>query len=181
MTNILRKIGNIMLGTSADASEMQEYEELDSEDGDDRDIDSERDKEKKMDNNNKWDNLYNSDRGSWHVTSGGYDSNIINLSTHTQMQVVITYPQEAHDGATICDYIKSNKIVAVNLEDTPHETAQRIADFLSGVAYALDGDIQCVSNRIFIIAPKNVDITGYFKEELKENGLLFSFAQSVGL
>jgi cell division inhibitor SepF len=64
------------------------------------------------------------------------------------------------------------------MENTKHDIAQRVVDFLGGVAYALDGDIQCVSNKIFIIAPKNVDISGHFKEELKANGLLFSFAQT---
>ncbi len=107
-----------------------------------------------------------------------YDSKIVNINTSVQMQVVISYPQTVDEAGSVCDYVKSNKTVVVNLESTKHETAQRIVDFLGGVAYALDGDIQCVSNKIFIIAPKNVDISGHFKEELKANGLLFSFAQS---
>ena len=38
--------------------------------------------------------------------------------------------------------------------------ARRIVDFLSGAVYALDGDIQKVSNGIFVIAPNNVGILG---------------------
>jgi cell division inhibitor SepF len=94
------------------------------------------------------------------------------------MLVVITHPQKVDDAGSICDYIKSGKTVVVNLEDTDFDTAQRVVDFLSGVSYSLDGDIQCVSNKIFILAPRNVDVTGQFKEELKENGFLFSFAQA---
>ena len=51
----------------------------------------------------------------------------------------------------------------MNLSSVQKELAQRIVDFLSGSVYGLDGNIQKVSNDIFIVAPHNVDIMNYVK------------------
>ena len=102
---------------------------------------------------------------------------VLSIHTNVQMQVVISYPETIDEAGSICDYVKANKTVVVNLENVQHEMAQRIIDFLGGVSFALEGDIQNVSSKIFIVAPKNVDISGHFKEELKANGI-FSFKQS---
>ena len=53
--------------------------------------------------------------------------------------------------------------------------AKRIIDFLSGSVYALDGNIQKIADRIFLIAPYNVGIMGGdFKNEIK-NKIVFPF------
>lgn len=108
------------------------------------------------------------------ASSAGVTSRVVSIHGNFQMQVVISYPETIDEASTVCEYIKANKTVVVNLENVKHETAQRIVDFLCGVSYALDGDIQYVSNKIFVLAPSNVDITGQFKEELKSNGIVFS-------
>lgn len=105
-------------------------------------------------------------------------SKVVSIQTNVQLQVVISYPETIDEAGVICDYIKSNKTVVINLDSVKHDAAQRIVDFLGGVVFALEGDIQYVSNKIFVVAPKNVDITGQFKEELKANGLLFNFKTS---
>ena len=97
---------------------------------------------------------------------------VVNIHATTQMKVVVINPEKYDDAQEICDHIKSKKPVVINLELMNGETAQRIIDFLSGAAYALDGDIQKVANNIFIIAPQNVDISGNFKEELKTKGII---------
>ena len=66
------------------------------------------------------------------------------------------------------DILKSRKPIVVNLESVEKNVARRIIDFLSGAVYALDGDIQKVSNGIFIIAPNNVNImSDVIKDEPK--------------
>ncbi len=109
---------------------------------------------------------------------GTSNTQIVSIHTSVQMQVVMGCPQTLEEGGQICDYLRDNKIVIVNLETVPHDMAQRIVDFLGGVSYAIDGDIQSISNKVFIIAPSNVDISGHFKEELKANGILFNFKKS---
>lgn len=106
------------------------------------------------------------------------NSKVVSINTNIQMQVVITYPTDVDDAASACDYIKQNKTCIINLEGVDRANAQRIADFLGGAAYAIDGDIQRVSTDIFIVAPANVNITGEFKEELKANGLILPWVSS---
>lgn len=111
--------------------------------------------------------------------SSSSSTKVVNIHTNVQMQVVISYPKAVDDASHICDYLKDSKTVVVNLEEIDRDECQRIVDFLSGVSYALNGEIQSISTRIFIVAPANVDITGQFKEELKSNSVLFPFVSSV--
>lgn len=48
----------------------------------------------------------------------------------------------------------------LNMEGLDLGLAQRIIDFTSGCCYAIDGNLQKVSNYIFIITPAAVDISG---------------------
>lgn len=113
--------------------------------------------------------------------SGGSSAKVysIHTGTNTQQTVVITYPEGIDDSGYICEYIKSNNTVVVNLDNVKHEMAQRIVDFLSGIVHALEGDIQYISNKIFILAPKNVEITGKIKEELRSGGILATLKTSI--
>ena len=51
--------------------------------------------------------------------------------------------------------------------------SRRLVDFLSGVAYANNGQIKRVANSTFIITPYNVDIMGDLLDELESNGVFF--------
>lgn len=96
---------------------------------------------------------------------------IVNIHSSTQFKIVVMQPESFEDAQDICDHLKNKKPIIVNFEDVEKEAAQRIIDFLSGSVYSLDGDIQKVSNNIFLIAPHNVDIMGDFKDELGGRGV----------
>ncbi|RKD27853.1 cell division inhibitor SepF [Caminicella sporogenes DSM 14501] len=96
---------------------------------------------------------------------------IVNIHTTTQMKVVIYEPNDFEEAPLIVDNLKNRKPVIINLENLEHDLAKKIFDFLNGAVYALDGQIQKVSKGIFILAPNNIDISGNFKEELKNKGI----------
>lgn len=96
---------------------------------------------------------------------------VVNIHSSTQLKVVIMKPEAFEDAQDICEHLKNKKPTIVNLEDIEKESAQRIVDFLCGAVYALDGNIQKVSNNILVIAPYNVDIMGDFKDEFKNKGV----------
>ena len=77
-----------------------------------------------------------------------------------QMKVVVMQPETFEEARDITNHLKGKKPIVVNLEAVEKEVARRIVDFLSGAVYALDGDIQKISNGIFLIAPNNVGILG---------------------
>lgn len=79
-------------------------------------------------------------------------------NSSAQMRVVVMQPESFDEARDITNHLKSRKPIVVNLESVDKAVARRVIDFLSGAVYALDGDIQKISNGIFIIAPNNVDI-----------------------
>ncbi|KAB3533160.1 cell division protein SepF [Alkaliphilus serpentinus] len=96
---------------------------------------------------------------------------VVNIHTKTQMKVVIYEPVSFEEASSIVDSLKNRKPVIINLESVEPDLAKKFFDFLNGAIYAIDGNIQRVSQGIFILAPNNVDISGNIKDELKNKGV----------
>ena len=73
-----------------------------------------------------------------------------------QMQVVC--PQTFDSAPQIADRLLNKCTVVLNLENTNKETSRRLIDFLSGVAYSIDGSIKRIANQAYVITPSNVDV-----------------------
>ena len=73
-------------------------------------------------------------------------------------KMVITQPTCYEDVEEIGAYLKNKKSVIINLENVGKEDARRVLDFLSGATFMIEGTIQKVSNLIYLMAPKNVEI-----------------------
>ena len=82
------------------------------------------------------------------------------------MEVCVIKPTSAEDSREITDTLLANRTVVLNLEGIDVEIAQRILDFTSGSTYAIQGNLQKISQYIFIITPATVDISGDFQEIL---------------
>ncbi len=95
---------------------------------------------------------------------------VVSMTATTQLEVAVLQPAEYEDASEIADRLKAKKAVVVNLEDLTKEDAVKVLDFISGVVYALEGNIQKVSGGIFLIAPYNVSIAGDVRDELKNKG-----------
>ena len=98
---------------------------------------------------------------------------VVNINATTQLQVVLVKPERFDDAATIADQLNEKRTVVLNLESTGKEVSRRLIDFLSGVAYANNGQIKRVATSTFIITPYNVDIMGDLIDELENNGVFF--------
>ena len=97
----------------------------------------------------------------------------VNINATTQLQVVLVKPERFEDASTIADQLNAKRTVVLNLESTGKEVSRRLIDFLSGVAYANNGQIKRVATSTFIITPYNVDIMGDLIDELENNGVFF--------
>lgn len=98
---------------------------------------------------------------------------VVNIHATTQLQVVLVKPEAFEDASTIADHLNNKRTVVLNLESASKDLARRLIDFLSGVAYANNGQIKRVANSTFIITPYNVDIMGDLIDELESNGVYF--------
>ncbi len=93
-------------------------------------------------------------------------SKIMSIPATTRLQVIVVKPEKYSDAAAIADHFKNKKTVVLNLDNTNKEVANRLIDFLGGVAYAADGDLKRIANTTYIIVPVNVDISGDMIESL---------------
>ena len=98
---------------------------------------------------------------------------VVNIHATTQLKVVLVKPERFEDASTIADHLNNKRTVVLNLESTNKEVSRRLVDFLSGVAYANNGQIKRVANSTFIITPYNVDIMGDLLDELEHNGAFY--------
>ena len=98
---------------------------------------------------------------------------VVNIRAATQLQVVLVKPERFEDASSIADHLREKRTVVLNLESTNKEVSRRLVDFLSGVAYANNGQIKRVANSTFIITPYNVDIMGDLLDELENNGAFY--------
>ena len=96
---------------------------------------------------------------------------VVNIHTTTQLQVVLVKPERFEEAASIGDNLNAKRTVVLNLESTNRDIARRLLDFLSGVAYANNGQIKRVANSTYIITPYNVDVMGDLIDELENNGM----------
>lgn len=97
---------------------------------------------------------------------------VVNIHATTQLQVVLVKPEHFEDASTIADHLNAKRTVVLNLEAASKEISRRLIDFLSGVAYANEGQIKKVANCTYIITPYNVGIMGEdLLDELSNSGL----------
>jgi cell division inhibitor SepF len=101
------------------------------------------------------------------------NNKVVNIHTTAQLQVVLVKPERFDDASSIADHLNEKRTVVMNLESTNKDVSRRLVDFLSGVAYANNGQIKRVANSTFIITPYNVDIMGDLLDELENNGFSF--------
>lgn len=76
------------------------------------------------------------------------------------MEVCVIKPTTVDDAREITETLLSGSTVILNLEGLDLEVAQRIIDFTSGATFAINGNLQKISNFIFLVTPTNVDISG---------------------
>lgn len=84
---------------------------------------------------------------------------ILSLHGSRGEEIFIRRPRSREDAPVCADCLRARCPVIVNLKSLDNETALRVFDFLAGVVYAIDGQMEAVGEGIFLLTPKEVDIT----------------------
>jgi len=117
---------------------------------------------------------FNQDKPIVQVEESEKKNKIVNINATTQLEVVLVKPERFDDASGIADQLNNKRTVVLNLESTNKDVARRLVDFLSGVAYANNGQIKRCADKTFIITPYNVGIVGdELLDELENNGFYF--------
>lgn len=113
-------------------------------------------------NNDDYDDDYDEPKSRF---SGGRTNSKV-VPMRRGMEVTMVKPNSMEDSREVCDYLLAGKAVVLNLEGIHMEVAQRIIDFTCGATYSIGGNLQKISNYIFIATPQSVELSGDFQDFL---------------
>jgi cell division inhibitor SepF len=86
------------------------------------------------------------------------------------VRVHLVIPKSFNDAQQIADKFKDSIPVILNLQGVETDLAKRLIDFASGLTYALDGGMQRIADKVFMLTPRNVEISAEERARLIEKG-----------
>jgi cell division inhibitor SepF len=86
------------------------------------------------------------------------------------VRVHLVIPKSFNDAQQVADKFKQSIPVVLNLQNSDNDLAKRLIDFASGLTYALDGGMQRIAHKVFMLTPRNVQISAEERAELIEKG-----------
>ena len=153
---IMEKVWGLLGVEPSEKNEEEETEELDY-----------------IQENDQEENDQEEERKIW-----GRKNKVVPMPQSQQIKMVICQPTTFEQSESICTLLKEKKSIIVNLEYVNKDIARRIVDVVSGAVHALDGNLQKVSNSIFLVAPFNYDITNEMAREEIKNKLSVSWIKN---
>lgn len=85
------------------------------------------------------------------------------------VQVHLVTPRNFNDAQEVADRFKRSIPVILNLQTTGADLSKRLIDFASGLTYALDGGMQKIAEKTFLLTPRNVEVSAEERARLAEN------------
>ncbi len=85
-------------------------------------------------------------------------------------RVHLVIPKSFNDAQDIADKFKDSIPVIVNLQGIDRDLSKRLVDFASGLTYALDGGMQQIADKVFLLTPRNVEVSAEERARLIEKG-----------
>jgi cell division inhibitor SepF len=83
-------------------------------------------------------------------------------------KVSVLEPSSFNDAQNLADRFKRQQPVILNLQNVDGDLSRRMVDFCSGLTYALDGNIQSVANRVFLLTPRDVEVSAEERKRIAE-------------
>jgi len=94
----------------------------------------------------------------------------------SSVRVHLVLPRSFNDAQQIADRFKQGIPVILNLQSADSELSKRLIDFASGLTYALNGGMQRVADKVFLLTPRNVEVSAEQRAQLLERGGFFNQA-----
>ena len=92
------------------------------------------------------------------------------------VRVHLVLPRSFNDAQQIADRFKQSIPVILNLQSADTELSKRLIDFASGLTYALNGGMQRVADKVFLLTPRNVEVSAEQRAQLLERGGFYNQA-----
>ncbi len=94
----------------------------------------------------------------------------VGARTNGDVRVHLVVPKSFNDAQQIADKFKDSIPVILNLQSSDTDLSKRLIDFASGLTYALDGGMQRIADKVFMLTPRNVEISAEERARLIEKG-----------
>ena len=88
----------------------------------------------------------------------------------SQVRVHLVLPRSFNDAQQIADKFKDSVPVILNLQSADTELSKRLIDFASGLTYALDGSMQRVADKVFLLTPRDVEVSAEERARALDTG-----------
>ena len=92
------------------------------------------------------------------------------VAANGDVRVHLVVPKSFNDAQQIADKFKDSIPVILNLQSSDTDLSKRLIDFASGLTYALDGGMQRIADKVFMLTPRNVEISAEERARLIEKG-----------
>lgn len=102
-------------------------------------------------------------------------SKVVPINPTSSSRIKIMRPSDINDSTNVANEVKEGRLVIFDVGHLENEDARRVVDFMSGAAYGVNGKIRRVSEGIFVVAPRNIDITGDTMKEHVKSGMDWNF------
>jgi cell division inhibitor SepF len=86
------------------------------------------------------------------------------------VRVHLVIPKSFNDAQDVADKFKESIPVIINLQGAEADLSKRLIDFASGLTYALDGGMQRIADKVFLLSPRNVEVSAEERARLIEKG-----------
>jgi cell division inhibitor SepF len=97
-------------------------------------------------------------------------------AAHASVRVHLVIPRSFNDAQQVADKFKEGIPVILNLQSSDAELSKRLIDFSSGLTYALEGGMQRVADKVFLLTPRNVEVSAEERARMLERGGFFNQA-----
>jgi cell division inhibitor SepF len=87
-----------------------------------------------------------------------------------EVRVHLVIPKSFNDAQDVADKFKDSIPVIINLQGSETDLSKRLIDFASGLTYALDGGMQRIADKVFLLTPRNVEVSAEERARLIEKG-----------
>jgi cell division inhibitor SepF len=87
-----------------------------------------------------------------------------------EVRVHLVVPKSFNDAQDVADKFKDSIPVIINLQGVEADLSKRLIDFASGLTYALDGGMQRIADKVFLLTPRNVEVSAEERARLIEKG-----------
>ncbi len=101
---------------------------------------------------------------------GGGGGGSVRSNGRSDVRVHLVVPKSFNDAQDVADKFKDSIPVILNLQSSDSELSKRLIDFASGLTYALDGGMQRIADKVFMLTPRNVEISAEERARLIEKG-----------